>query len=142
MKYYITLISFFLLSSCGGQGGGHVQFYNFVVSKRAATNEIKKIIDSSNKHIPPTNWKGYDEGSEPNDIFVYFNSGPQEIYLIRFRDFGKETIDTQCTLGLVGVYNGKFWLTDHKLSSSEEDRIKNRFESEILSKIKYSYSKE
>ena len=71
-----------------------------------------------------------------------FKNNPEELYQIGFTgDSTNWNQNSSCRLGLISVYQGKQFQYENELSNKEIERIEKRFETEILSKIKYSYFK-
>ena len=64
------------------------------------------------------------------------------MYKVGFANSDEWKTSANCQLGLLGVFNGDHWEFRNELSYSEMKRIRERFEKEILAKIKYSYSYE
>lgn len=140
--YYIVIIAFSFLYSCGTTG--HIQFYNYEVSKDKIESEILKVINKDSLYTAPPTWNNYELGVDTvYDIFIMFQSNPKEIYQIDFVGPSSDwKISSTCILALVGVFNGKLWYFERDLSSEQKERVKRRFEQEILSKMKYTFSKE
>jgi len=138
-KYKIALL-LILFTSCGTSG--HIQFYDFTVPKLEVKKELISIINSNNKYKAPTHWNNYELGETSDDIFIYFDSNPKELYVVGFREY-KELFDkNESILALIGIFDGKLWHFARDLNRNEENRAKGRLEKEILSKMKYSYNKE
>ena len=141
LKNIVVVFVLSLVYSCGTTG--HIQFYNYNVSKDALENDLLSVINEDSLYTAPSKWNDYELGIDTvYDIFVLFQSNPKEIYQFDF--IGPPTdwkVSTTCKLALVGVFDGKLWHFEKDLSSDEEARVMKRFEEEILSKIKYPYSK-
>jgi len=131
-----------LLTSCGTTG--HIQFYNFSITKDVVENDLLSIINKDSVYSAPSKWNDYELGIDTvYDIFVLLHSNPKEIYQLDFVGTPSEwQNNVTCTLALVGVFDGKLWHFEKDLSSKEEERVMKRFETEILSKLKYKYTKE
>jgi len=129
-----------LFSSCGS--AGHIKFYDFVVSKRDAKKELVNVINS-NGYLAPAHWNNYELGETKEDIFIYFKKEPKELYVVGFNDYGDNPdYKDKTVLALVGIFDGKTWKYASDLSWSEEKRMNKRFQTEILSKMKFSYTEE
>ena len=127
--------------SCGTLG--HIQFYNFNASKDAVEENLLAVINKDARYTPPSKWNGYESGADSTrDIFIMFQSIPMEVYQVDFAFKESWSNSASCKLALVCVFDGNLWHFEDDLSSKEENRVMKRFESEILSKMKYQYSKE
>ncbi len=136
--FFVFVLS--LMYSCGTLG--HITFYNFSNPKTDIENNLLSVINKDSIYTPPLQWNGYELGKDTiYDIFVYFKDAPQEIYLIRFTNKENWEHTNYSKLGLVGLFDGKLWHFEKDLCSDEEARVMKRFEEEILSKIKYPYTK-
>jgi len=135
--FLLVLFSF----SCGTIG--HVQFYNFSVSKYEAEKEIIKVINKDSSYSAPGKWKDTIGLSGPIElIYVYFSSSPEEMYQVGFTgDSFKWKTSSVCRLSLDGVFDGDRWRFESDLSSKEQKRIQKRFEDRILSKMNLYYYK-
>jgi hypothetical protein len=129
-KYKIVIIFYILLASCGTSG--HIQFYDFIVSKSEVKKELLNIIDSNRKYTAPTHWNNYELGATADDIFIYFDSNPKELYVVGFSEYKELSDKDESILALVGIFDGKSWHYSRDLSRAEESRVKERFEKEIL----------
>ena len=140
LKKHRIILLMMLISSCGG--AGHIQFYNFIVSKSDAKSELNKVINL-NGYSAPLHWNQYEQGKNKEDIFIYFKSGPRELYVVAFADYSDNPAYKDRTVrALIGAFDGKLWHFASDLSWSEQSRIEERFEKEILNKVKVSYTKE
>ncbi len=134
----LFLLIFFM--SCGTIG--HVQFYNFSVSKSEVEKELRYIINKDSVHSVPAKWADIYEDSSPIElIYLYFSKFPEEMYQVGFTNSNEWKTAANCKLSLDGVFNGDHWEFRKELSYSEMKRIRERFEKEILSKMKYTYFK-
>ena len=136
--FFISYCAVFFCS-CGTIG--HVQFYSFSEPKLEIENKLHNIIDSS--YSVPGKWANIYQESGPLElIYVYFQRDPEEVYQIGFTGEQKDwESSSNCKLSLDGVFNGRNWTFRKDLSSSDMSRIRERFEKEILSKIKIQYFK-
>ena len=138
MKYCIVILLF--LSSCGTTG--HLVFYHFDVSKYDVEKEISAIINKDSSYSLPVKWKGVNKGDYFEMIYIYIKNSPEEIYRIGFTgDSSVWKHSSTSRLALVSQFDGDTWRNESELSNKEIKRIENRFETEILSKIKYTYYK-
>ncbi len=62
----------------------------------------------------------------------YFRTSPEEMYYVSFLDY-PDTMTT--TISIRSVFNGERWTNEGDTRRREEDRIENRFDSEIVSKL-------
>lgn len=140
-KYVVVIFVLSLVYSCGTTG--HIQFYNYNISKDSLENDLLSVINEDSLYTAPSKWNDYELGIDTvYDIFILFQSNPKEIYQLDF--IGPPTdwkVNTTCKLALVGVFDGKLWHFEKDLSSDEKARVMQRFEEEILSKMKYPYTK-
>lgn len=142
LKNILVVFVLSLMYSCGTTG--HIQFYNYSISKDRIENDLLSVINKDSAYTAPSKWNDYELGVDSvYDIFVLFQSNPKEIYQLDFVGSPSDwKINSTCKLALVGVFDGKLWHFEKDLSSDEEARVMKRFETEILSKMKYQYSKE
>ena len=138
-KYFYFIL--LLTASCGTLG--HIQFYRFDKPKAEVELDLLSVINKDSVYSPPLKWNDYELGSDSiYDIFILFKTAPKELYQVRFANKSSWNSSNICKLGLVGVFDGKLWHFEKDLDSKEEERLKKRFESEILSKMKFQYSRE
>jgi hypothetical protein len=140
-NFGFILLALIFLGSCGTTG--HVQFYNFSVSKYEVDKELRYIITKDSAHLVPPKWIDiYKTHREIEVIYVYFSKSPEEMYRVGFTgDDSEWKNSSNCKLSLDGLFNGDHWEYRRELSYSEMKRIRGRFEKEILSRIKYNYYK-
>ena len=138
-KKYKILLMMLILSSCGG--AGHIQFYDFIAPKSEVKKELTHIINFEGKYSAPAHWNDYEIGKDSEDIFVYFGNSPRELYCVGFRNYDDQPkYKDKTVLALVAVFDGHLWHSSSDLSRSEENRVKKRFQTEVLSKMKFYYS--
>jgi hypothetical protein len=140
-KITISIIML-ILCSCGGSG--HIQFYNFITSKPEVKQELIRVINLNGKYTAPAHWNDYEfEKDSLEDIFIYFKNGPRELYRVGFNNYDDQPeYKDKTTLALVAIFDGHLWHSDRDLTRAEESRIEDRFQTEILSKMKFSYTLE
>jgi len=140
MKKIISFFcTFVLLTSCGTTG--HIRFYNFDRPKREVKEDLLKAINTDSAYSVPQKWKESTVGDLFEMYYVYFHSGPEEMYQIGFTgDSTQWKASSTCKLALIGIYDGDTWKFEKDLSRKEEKRIQNRFETNILSKLNYKFS--
>jgi len=138
MKYFIAFLLF--LSSCGTTG--HLVFYHFDADKYDVEKEILNVINKDSAYTVPQKWVEHTKGDYFERIYIYFKKNPEELYQIGFTgDSSDWKHSTTSRLGLISVYQGEQFKYEDELSNREINRIENRFETDILSKIKYTYYK-
>ena len=127
-----------LLSSCGTSG--HIIFYNFDFPKDSIQNELQRVFNEDSAYSVPNKWIDCYKLAMPGVMFLYFKQNPEEMYEIRFSGDSEEWKKSPvCRLALTYQFDGDRWRKDGELRRTEEKRICKRFETEILSKIKYRY---
>jgi hypothetical protein len=136
----LLALSAFLIS-CGGSG--HVMLYNFNGNKYDVQKEIFGVINKDSIYSVPKKWSEdtHELGDNLEYFFLYFKSSPEEMYRIQFADSASWNNSPKSCLGLISRFDGSFWKYRDDLSNKEIKRITKRFESEILSKVRYSYDK-
>jgi hypothetical protein len=140
MNYLKIGIVLLLLSSCGGSG--HIIFYDFNYSKFVVQNELNRVINKDSGYSVPHKWIDCYKAAMPGDMFLYFKQNPEEMYEISFNGDPEEWQKSPvCRLALIYQFDGDRWRKDSELRRIEKDRICKRFEAEILSKIRYGYSR-
>ena len=140
MRLIVYLILILIFTSCGTTG--HVKFYNFNVSEPKVEAQLRNVINEDSAYSVPEKWA--DIYANPGPIkymYVYFSNPPEEMYMLLFTNEAEWKTSPTCQLALVGSFNGDHWAFRKELSSSEMKRMGERFEEEILSKIKYTYTK-
>ncbi len=141
MKKILIFILFALYSISCGTLAGHIVFYNFNASKYDVDAAFKEAINSSPYKLPQR-LEYIHQADYFERIYINYTSNPEEMYQIGFTgdstDWNKSST---CKLGLIGQFNGKTWLFERDLSRKEMERIENRFEQTILSRVNYSYYK-
>jgi hypothetical protein len=140
-KQIFAVILMFLVS-CGTLG--HIQFYYYSAPIDVIEKDLIRVVDEESKYSPPLKWNNYELGADSlQDIFIAFSTNPKEIFQLGFanRVTSLEKA-TNAKLALVGIFDGKIWKFESDLTSNEKERVKKRLETEILSKMRYSYRKE
>ena len=139
MAKLVLLISIFFLTSCGTTG--HISFYNFNASKAEIENEIMSTINDDSTYTVPKKWLSHTSDDYFKRIYIYFKDKPEELYQIGFTNEADWQDSPSSRLGLISVYSGHQFQYESDLSKKEIQRITKRFETQILSKVKYPYSK-
>lgn len=127
------------MTSCGTTG--HLTFYNFNVSIAEIEKEILSTINKDSTYVVPNKWLPHTKDDYFERIYVYFKNNPEELYQIGFTNEADGKHSSSSRLGLISVYNGHQFQYESDLPNKEIQRITKRFETEILSKVKYSYRK-
>lgn len=135
----ITLILIAFLS-CGTTG--RIIFYDFPASKYEIEEVLLKVIRQDSAYIVPDKWKIEHEDVYPM-IYIYFNANPEEIYQIGFScdSLDWNSSPSYSKLALIAKFDGDQFKFEKDLNRKEKERIEERFETEILAKIRYNYIK-
>lgn len=115
---------------------GNLKFLGYPIETNLDLNTVSRYLDTLKAnygYAVPKKWideKKLDELDSLNNIRIYFKSGPEEMYLI--------TLSGQLLLG--DVYNKQIrkngWVAvKDSMPISEEIRVKDRLQKEILTKI-------
>jgi hypothetical protein len=138
-KLILGLFTLFF-TSCGTTG--HIVFYNFDASKYEVEKEIDNVLKTDSTYLVPSKWKEHTKGDYFERMYLYFKNNPEELYQIGFTyDSTVWKHSPTSRLGLIAIYQGNKFQYESDLSIKEIERITKRFETEILSKIKYPYFK-
>ncbi len=131
------------LNSCTGEGYKNIQFYNYSDSKYNVEKDFLQVVSTTTDTIP-SKWKEYAVSLDfMDDKFIYFQNNPEEILRVNFTgDTTQWSSTNTCNISLFGLFKGEKWMFYHDISSDEKERIKKRLETEILSKMRHSYTKE
>lgn len=139
-KIFLFSISILFFTSCGTTG--HIVFYDFSASKYDVQNAIVKVLSQYPQYEVPSKWSNVDKGDYFERMYIYFKNPPEELYRIGFTgDSSTWKSESTSRLGIVSHFDGEVWRNERDLSNKEKERIQNRFESEILSKLLFKYNK-
>lgn len=146
-NYFLFLVVplIVLFAGCGTLGSFKVM--NFSVDKHQLSLAIDTIFKNYPNYKIPEKWKYLDSWDERGYGFLdsrifYFKDSPEEMYYVTFRGGKTASLNTLASISIRAVSSGKGkWLVQDDLNDKECERIELRFESEILSKIKYNYYK-
>ena|GEM_PF-3170223 len=142
MRKYCLFLLFMMLFSCAGTTG-RIMLYNFNEPKIAVELALNSVINQSPIFQVPLKWEDCKNGDAVERIYLYFKDQPAEVYMLGFKyDSSIWRASSVSTLAIVGKYDGTIWKFKQDLNDSEVKRITIRFETEILSKIKYPFYKE
>jgi len=139
-KIFLLAVSILFFTSCGTTG--HIIFYDFDANKYDVHNEIVKVLNQNPQYKVPSKWGNVDKGDYFERMYIYFKSQPEEIYRIGFTGDSSLWKSTSTSrLGIVSQFDGEVWRNERDLSDKTKQRIQQRFESEILSKVVFKYNK-
>jgi len=145
LKYLgILLLS---LTSCGGSIGagtlGGWKTVVFPVAEKHIDTAIHSLYTNYAKYNVPKKWKAESESWNQagydflKPIFIYFNSGPEEMFYITYIDGGYGTQNPEwARIAIRAVYteqNG--WKKNTEYNDNEKNRIDKRFWNEIITKL-------
>ena len=135
-KYFFILI--IILPSCGTTG--HIAFFNFNNSKSEVEIQILNVISKDSLYTVPPKWSEHTKGDYFERIYLYFKSNPEEIIQVGFSyDSATWKQSSSCRLAIISIYQGNQFQYERDLSNKEQNRIQERFEKQILSKINHYY---
>jgi hypothetical protein len=145
-RMFFYLLSFQIFLGCG-TGAGTLGGFEPVTFSRPK-EKIRKAIDSLFVVYPeyriPEKWGYWDNWKERGYGFLqsyifYFEGRPEEMYYVTILGDGKTQADSAHTeIAIRAINRGKNrWLLHEDLSEGEKDRIMRRFDSEIISKLKF-----
>jgi len=135
--------------SCGTLGGIGPTLY-FPTSKIKLEQAFSRLYVEHPEYNVPENWKKYDTWSERGYDFLegrifYFKTPPEEMYYVSFIGDSADLADpNQIGIAIRAIYTNEKskWLLGDELSNREKDRITNRFNKNIISKLEgYTKSK-
>ena len=136
----LSIPALLFLNSCGNTG--HIVFYDLDNNKYTVEMKLLNVINKDSFYVVPSKWEFSKEGDIFERIYVYFKNNPEEMYRIGFTgDSAVWKNSSNCRLGLISQWVDNGWNNESDLSRKEKERIQERFEREILSKIKYRYIK-
>ncbi len=142
----ISLLVFaFTISGCIGAGTlGGFDLRTFSTSKHNLVEAIDTLYAKHPDYRIPEKWKSFDDWHERGYDFLdsrifYFPSNPEELIYVSFYGDANDSvqIDTSETgLAIRAVRNEKIgWTKEGDCSSKEKQRIQDRFDAEIISKL-------
>ena len=138
----LPIICSFILccGTLGGIGGEKI----FPTSKRKLQIAMDSLFIKNPQYKIPKKWESANNWSKRGYDFLeneilYFKSPPEEMYYVSYIGDSTMLADTTKTIIKIraiykGNYNGK-WLMAKDLNSDEKQRIENRFDNEIISKL-------
>ena len=145
MKYLLSLI-FILMISCDGTLGSF-NGRKFTTPKKNIEKAIDTLFAKNPEYKIPENWKIYDNWKKAGYDFLdtrifYLQSEPKEMYYVSFIGNGneKQNENGPTILAIRAVNFGNYsWSNYEEFTKKERERIEQRFDNEIISKIeKYS----
>ncbi|WPO77077.1 hypothetical protein [Flavobacterium sp. KACC 22761] len=147
IKIFFILLFGYLLISCDGTLGGF-DSRNFATPKKNIEKAIDTLFNKNAELEIPEKWKEYDNWKKRGYDFLdtrifYFQSEPEEMYYVSFVTDGNEKQDENgpTILAIRSIFTKRHnkWLKEEDFSVDEKERIENRFDAEIISKLeKYS----
>jgi len=130
------------LISCGTLGG--FESRTFSTSKQNLVNSIDTLYKNHPEYKIPDKWNPFDDWKERGYNFLdsrifYFKSEPEEMYYVTFLGDQNDSIQvnsqsTRISIRAINKGTGH-WQLENETSNSEKERINNRFENEIVSKL-------
>ena len=117
---------------------------NFVTPKQNIEKAIDTLFVKKPEFKIPEKWKEYDtwkkRGFSSLDTRIfYFQSEPEEMYYVSFVEDGNEKQDENgpTILAIRSIFTKRHnkWLKEEDFGVDEKDRIKKRFDREIISKL-------
>ena len=146
IKIFFILLFSFLFSNCGTLGGFDSR--NFATPKKNIEKAIDTLFVKNPELVIPEKWKEYDTWKKRGFGFLdtrifYFQSEPEEMYYVSFVSDGNEKQDKNgpTILAVRSVFTKRHndWLKEEDFGDDEKERIKKRFDIEIIRKLeKYS----
>jgi len=140
----ISLLLIFLIITCVGCGTlGSFNVITFRTSKQNLANAIDTLFAQHPEYKIPDKWKSYDDWKQRGYDFLdsrifYFKSEPEEMYYVSVNVADDSVKDDMkgADISIRAVNNGSsHWKLENETSSSDEKRIEERFEKEIISKL-------
>jgi predicted small lipoprotein YifL len=139
------LFLLFLCASCGTTG--HIYYYDYDIPKDSLKQALTEFFEENPQYKKPEKFKEYtgEDFRKGLDVFFYFKENPEELYWAGYMEGDQSYLDAhpdECTFGLIAFASpGGRWQYERNLWFWEEKRVRERFEKEILSKLKYKYVK-
>jgi hypothetical protein len=147
IKLFFILLFSCLLVSCDGTLGGF-DSRNFETPKQNIEKAIETLFVKNPELEIPEKWKDNDDWKKRGFGFLdtrifYFHSEPEEMYYVSFVEDGneKQSENGPTILAVRSVFTKRHnkWLKEEDFDDNAKERIENRFDTEIISKLeKYS----
>jgi len=140
---------FNLFNNFGAGTLGGFDEREFPTSKQHLVKAIDTLFLKHPEYEPPYDWKRFDDWRERGYDFLdsrifYFSSSPREMYYVSFLGDANDSVQVNSSLTSISiraVNNGTpGWTTEKEFDSSNRERIEQRFNEEIISKIE-AYTK-
>ncbi|MCS3801428.1 hypothetical protein [Niastella sp. OAS944] len=137
------------LTGCGLGAGtlGGFATITFPASKKKVIIAIDSLFAQYPEYKIPDKWKKRDDWKERGYNFLdsrifYFKSEPEEMYYVSFYGDANDSLQVDTTktgISIRAVDNGAdyVWTKESDISTSEERRISERFQNEIVSKLEH-----
>ena len=140
MKYFLLILPFITLSSCGTLGSFEV--IEFPTERQNLINAIDTLYSQNPKYKIPERLKHLDNWKQRGYDFLdsrifYFESGPEEMYYVTIRNHETTPESNPCYIAVRSVYfDGKSgWQVENEFEENQKERIEERFRNEIISKL-------
>jgi len=147
LKVFFALLFNCLLISCDGTLGGFSE-RSFDTPKQNIEKAIDTVFAKNPELKIPEKWKVHNDWEKRGFGFLdtrifYFQSEPEEMYYVSFVADGNEKQDENgpTILAIRSVFTKRHnqWLKEEDFDDKTIERIENRFDTEIISKLeKYS----
>ncbi|MDR7211676.1 hypothetical protein J2W48_003633 [Flavobacterium piscis] len=147
IKLFFILLFSCLLISCDGTLGGFDN-RNFETPKQNIEKAIETLLVKNPELEIPEKWNDNDNWKKRGFGFLdtrifYFQSEPEEMYYVSFVEDGneKQNKNGPTILAIRSVFTKRHnqWLKEEDFDYNTKERIENRFDTEIISKLeKYS----
>ena len=140
----LSFLLLFVIISCDGTLGGFDN-RSFATPKQNIEKAIDTLFAKNPEFKIPEKWKEYDNWKKSGYDFLdtrifYFQSEPEEMYYVSFVENGNKKQDENgpTILAIRSVFRHR-WLNEEDYGDKEKQRIENRFDKEVISKLeKYS----
>ncbi len=141
MRKYLFIFSILFLFSCNffvSGSYGNAEYYDFQFSTQELISRINKFKESN----PQYDTKKYSGGSDKSGnfytVYFYLEDEEAEIHCVLVTGNGRNS--TNGKIGFTGIdYNNDVFgwksLNTNNLSKEENERLKAKFETEILDKL-------
>lgn len=139
-KIFLLLITFLLVSCDGTLAGFNV--ISFPTSKKKIEIAIDSLYSKYPEYKIPAKWDEYNNWSKRGYDFLesrifYFKEAPEEMYYVTFvgeEETLKDTTHIDIAISSVFTDRKMKWI-EKDFSKEEENRIQERFKTEIISKL-------
>ncbi|MBG6188405.1 hypothetical protein [Flavobacterium sp. CAN_S2] len=138
----LAFLLLFAIISCDGTLGGF-ETRRFPISKQKLNSAFDTLFSKHPEYIIPDKWKSYDvwgywgKNSLEARTF-YLKSNPEEMYYVSFigdEEMLKDTTHIDIAIRSVFTRRHLKWLKEEDCNDKEKERIEERFDREIISKL-------